>query len=43
MGPHHEQTEASLAFEGSRIYIRAEQFLYCVEDMNAKPAASAAR
>ena len=30
MGPHHEQTEASLAFDGPRIYIRAEQFLYCI-------------
>jgi outer membrane protein assembly factor BamB len=29
-GPHHEQTEASPIFEGSRIYIRGEQFLYCV-------------
>jgi hypothetical protein len=30
MGPHHEQTEASPVFDGSRIYIRGEQFLYCV-------------
>ncbi len=30
MGPHHEQTEASLIFDGSRIYIRGEQYLYCV-------------
>jgi hypothetical protein len=30
MGPHHEQTEASLFFDGSRIYIRGEQYLYCV-------------
>jgi outer membrane protein assembly factor BamB len=30
MGPHHEQTEATLTFDGSRIYIRGEQYLYCV-------------
>ena len=30
MGPHHEQTEAALTFDGSRIYIRGEQYLYCV-------------
>jgi len=30
LGPHHEQTEASLVFDGARIYIRGEQFLYCV-------------
>jgi outer membrane protein assembly factor BamB len=30
MGPHHEQTEASLFFDGSRIYMRGEQYLYCV-------------
>ncbi len=30
MGPHQEQTEASLVFDGSRIYIRGEQFLYCI-------------
>jgi hypothetical protein len=30
VGPHHEQTEASLVFDGNRIYIRGEQFLYCV-------------
>jgi hypothetical protein len=29
-GPHHEQTEATPIFEGSRIYIRGEQFLYCI-------------
>jgi outer membrane protein assembly factor BamB len=29
-GSHHEQTEASPIFDGSRIYIRGEQFLYCV-------------
>jgi hypothetical protein len=29
-GPHHEQTEASLVFEGSRIYLRGEQNLYCI-------------
>jgi len=28
--PHQEQTEASPIFEGSRIYIRGEQFLYCI-------------
>jgi outer membrane protein assembly factor BamB len=30
MGAHHEQTEASPVFEGSRIYIRGEQYMYCV-------------
>jgi len=30
MGPHHEQTEAALTFDGNRIYIRGEQYLYCV-------------
>jgi outer membrane protein assembly factor BamB len=30
MGAHHEQTEASPIFDGSRIYIRGEQFLYCI-------------
>jgi outer membrane protein assembly factor BamB len=30
MGPHHEQTEASLFFDGNRIYVRGEQYLYCV-------------
>jgi hypothetical protein len=30
MGPHHEQTEAALTFDGSRIYVRGEQYLYCV-------------
>ncbi|HLY10025.1 MAG TPA: hypothetical protein VKW04_12030, partial [Planctomycetota bacterium] len=30
MGPHHEQTEAALTFDGSRIYLRGEQYLYCV-------------
>ncbi|MBI3828762.1 MAG: hypothetical protein HY291_04555 [Planctomycetes bacterium] len=30
MGPHHEQTEAGLTFDGGRIYIRGEQYLYCV-------------
>jgi outer membrane protein assembly factor BamB len=30
MGAHHEQTEASLTFDGNRIYIRGEQYLYCV-------------
>jgi hypothetical protein len=30
MGPHHEQTVAALTFDGSRIYIRGEQNLYCV-------------
>ena len=30
MGEHHEQTEASPVFDGSRIYIRGEQYLYCV-------------
>jgi len=30
IGPHHEQTEASLVFDANRIYIRGEQFLYCV-------------
>jgi hypothetical protein len=30
MGPHHEQTAAALTFDGSRIYIRGEQYLYCV-------------
>ena len=30
MGPHHEQTEGSLTFDGNRIYIRGEQYLYCV-------------
>ncbi|HEY3319698.1 MAG TPA: PQQ-binding-like beta-propeller repeat protein [Planctomycetota bacterium] len=29
-GPHQEQTEASLIFDGSRIYLRGEQFLYCI-------------
>ena len=29
-GPHQEQTEASPIFDGSRIYIRGEQFLYCI-------------
>ncbi len=30
MGAHHEQTEASMFFDGNRIYIRGEQYLYCV-------------
>jgi outer membrane protein assembly factor BamB len=30
MGAHHEQTVAALTFDGSRIYIRGEQYLYCV-------------
>jgi outer membrane protein assembly factor BamB len=30
MGPHHEQTEAALTFDGNRLYIRGEQYLYCV-------------
>ena len=30
MGPHHEQTAAALTFDGNRIYIRGEQYLYCV-------------
>lgn len=29
-GPHHEQFEACPVFEGGRIYIRGEQFMYCV-------------
>lgn len=29
-GPHQEQTEASPIFDGSHIYIRGEQFLYCI-------------
>ncbi|MFB3891474.1 MAG: hypothetical protein ACE15C_05560 [Phycisphaerae bacterium] len=29
-GPHQEQTVASLVFDGGRIYIRGEQFMYCV-------------
>ena len=30
MGPHQEQTEASLIFDGNRLYIRGEQNLYCI-------------
>jgi hypothetical protein len=30
MGAHHEQTEAALTFDGNRIYVRGEQYLYCV-------------
>ncbi|MBI3832546.1 MAG: hypothetical protein HY291_23690 [Planctomycetes bacterium] len=30
MGPHQEQTEASPIFDGNRIYIRGEQYLYCI-------------
>ena len=30
MGPHHEQTVGALFFDGNRIYIRGEQYLYCV-------------
>jgi hypothetical protein len=29
-GPHAEQTESSLVFEGNRIYMRGEQNLYCI-------------
>ena len=29
-GPHHEQTESSPIADGNRIYIRGEQYLYCV-------------
>ncbi len=29
-GPHQEQTEACLVFEGNRLYLRGEQFLYCI-------------
>jgi hypothetical protein len=29
-GPHHETTLATPIVEGNRIYIRGEQFLYCV-------------
>ena len=29
-GPHQEQTEASPIADGNRIYIRGEQFLYCI-------------
>jgi RNA polymerase sigma-70 factor (ECF subfamily) len=32
MGAHHEQTEATLIFDGNRIYIRGEQYLYCIAD-----------
>ena len=30
LGPHHEQTEASPIADGSRLYIRGEQFMYCI-------------
>ncbi len=30
MGPHHEQFEASPIVDGNRIYLRGEQFLYCI-------------
>jgi hypothetical protein len=30
MGAHHEQFEATPIFDGSRIYLRGEQFIYCV-------------
>ena len=30
MGPHHEQTAASPIVDNNRIYIRGEQFLYCI-------------
>ena len=30
MGAHHEQTEASPVFNGNHIYIRGEQYLYCI-------------
>jgi outer membrane protein assembly factor BamB len=30
VGPHHEQFEATPVFDGSRIYFRGEQYIYCV-------------
>jgi outer membrane protein assembly factor BamB len=32
MGAHHEQTEATPIFDGNRMYIRGEQYLYCIAD-----------
>ena len=29
-GPHQEQFEASPIADGNRIYLRGEQFLYCI-------------
>lgn len=36
MGPQQEQTESSLIFDGSRLYIRGEQYLYCISEEAAK-------
>ncbi len=30
VGPHQEQTEACPVPDGNRLYIRGEQFLYCI-------------
>ena len=32
MGEHHEQTEATPIFDGNRMYIRGEQYLYCIAE-----------
>lgn len=32
MGEHHEQTEAAPIFDGNRVYIRGEQYLYCIAE-----------
>jgi hypothetical protein len=29
-GPHHEQFEGSPIVDGNHIYLRGEQFLYCI-------------
>jgi hypothetical protein len=36
MGPQQEQTESSLIFDGNRLYIRGEQYLYCISEEPAK-------
>ncbi|MBI3829560.1 MAG: sigma-70 family RNA polymerase sigma factor [Planctomycetes bacterium] len=43
MDAHHEQTEATLVFDGNWIYIRGEQYLYCIaetKNADAKPPAA---
>jgi outer membrane protein assembly factor BamB len=32
MGEHHEQTEATPIFDGNRMYVRGEQYLYCIAE-----------
>jgi RNA polymerase sigma-70 factor (ECF subfamily) len=35
MAEHHEQTEATPIFDGERIYIRGEQYMYCIAEDKA--------